>query len=161
MAFTRFLLPRLSVFSVALLIGAGLVFGQKPVKCRLESKENKTHRAPKYRVGWTTYSVEGPSVLFLAISIHPRHFSRDDMIALARRLGQDFCQEQRLNVEIFDNYQAARSFAPTTEKEWFQKHWRGTYLLDRCSGVEEISFSTAPDKPRDEVKINLGSGSPP
>jgi len=47
------------------------------------------------------------------------------------------------------------AFSPTNEKQWFHAHWRGEYLLDRASGKEEISFSTAPDKPKDEVKINL------
>jgi YD repeat-containing protein len=36
-----------------------------------------------------------------------------------------------------------------------QKLYSGTYLLDRDAGSESISFSTAPHKPKDEVKINL------
>ena len=128
------------------------ILGQKPKRCPHGNGQNP---APKYRMGWRTYSVQGPKILFLAISVDRQHFSRDDMVALAHRLKEDFCKEHRLNVEILDDYKAARSFAPTTEKEWFQKHWRGTYLLDRFSGMEEISFSSAPDKPKDEIKINL------
>lgn len=154
----EFSLWRLIAILCALFMWQGIVFGQKPVKCRLE---NKNDPSPSYRMGWTTYSIKGPKVLFLAVGISPRHFSRDDMVALARRIKQDFCQEQRLNVSFFDNPQAARDFFPTSETEWFQKHWRGTYLLDRCSGMESINFSTAPNNPRDEVKINLGEVSPP
>lgn len=133
-----------------------LVCGQKPVKCQ---KEKRVLWAPNYKTGWTTYSAKGPKTLFLAISIDPRHFNRDDMIALARRISKDFCHERKLDVEIFDRRDAARKFFPTSEIEWFHKHWRGTYLLDRDAVSESISFSTAPDKRKDEVKVNLSPSS--
>lgn len=144
------------VFSIigSLLIGSVSFGEQKPIKCKHENKE----RAPDYRVGWRHYSVEGPKTLFIAVSIGSRHFSNDKMVALAHRLKQDFCHEKRLFVAILDDYKAARAFSSTNEKQWFHNHWRGQYLLDRDSGKEEIGFSTASDKPRDEVKISLSPG---
>ncbi len=138
-------------FFALALVAAFLTSGQKPIKCKHENPQ----AGPSYRVGWHDYNVEGPKTLFLAISTRDRSFSKDEMIGLAHSLKQDFCNEQRLNVAILDNYKAARAFSPTNEKQWFHAHWRGQYLLDRASGKEEISFSTAPDKPKDEVKINF------
>jgi hypothetical protein len=143
---------KLLVITSFFLIVPVLSMGQPPVKCTHKSKEH----APRYLIGWSTYSVEGPRTLFLAVSIDARHFSRDEMVALARRIRQDFCHEQRLDVALLENYKAARAFVPTKEIEWSQKHWRGDYFLDRESGEESISFSTAPGKPRSEVKVNLG-----
>jgi hypothetical protein len=130
----------------------GVVGGQKPIKCQ---EEKKDPLAPHYQTGWTTYSAKEPKTFFLAISINSRYFNRDDMIALAHRISKDFCHERRLEVEIFDQRTAARKFFPTSEIEWFHKHWRGTYLLDRDTGSESISFSTAPDKPKGELRILL------
>jgi len=129
-----------------------MLTGQEPAKCKHEASGS----APSYRVGWTSYSVEGPKTLFLAISIDPHSFSGAELAALARRVKADYCLERRLVVSILDNYDVARAFAPTTEKVWFQKYWRGIYFLDLPSGEEWIEFSTRPERPRDEVRISLG-----
>src|SRR5215216_4680920 len=146
---SRFHLRGLILTFFVLLVWQGALFGQKPANCR---SENKNDGAPKYRIGWKTYSNDEPKIFFVAISIHPRYFSRESMVRLARRLKQDFCREQRLIVEILDNHRAARSFYPTSEIEWFHVHWRGRYTLDSYFGTEEFVFSTTPDKPKDEVK---------
>lgn len=127
------------------------IAAQRNMNCRSETNRP----APRYRTGWKTYSVEGPKTLFLAISIDARRFSRDDLMALAQRINEVYCREQRLVVAILDDYRAARAFAPTNEKLWFKQHWRGDYFLDRNSGEEELSFSTTPDKPKNEVKLTL------
>jgi hypothetical protein len=142
------------VFVLPLVTLGFLSIRQEPIKCRLENKDH----SPSYRVGWHDYNVEGPKTLFLAISVREREFSKKEMVALARRLKNDFCNDQRLNVAILDNYKAARAFSPTNEKQWFHNHWRGQYILDRVSGKEEISFSTTPERPRDEVKLDLTRG---
>jgi hypothetical protein len=147
------LIPLPSLIICFLLFEPVLLARQELVKCKYESKE----LAPKYRIGWRTYSVAGPKTLLLAISIDTHHFSRDEMVALAHRIKRDFCRERKLDIAILDSYKAARAFAPTIEKEWFQKHWRGDYFLDRDSGEERITFSTVPDRPRDEVIVNLGA----
>ncbi|HMG74094.1 MAG TPA: hypothetical protein VK582_11390 [Pyrinomonadaceae bacterium] len=140
-------------FALPLLAVGFLTIGQKPIKC----KHQNPKAVPSYKVGWHDYNVEGPKTLFLAVSVRPRHFSKDEMVALAHRLNQDFCHEQRLNAALLDDYKAARAFSPTNERQWFYAHWRGQYLLDRDSGKEEITFSTAANKPRDEVRLNLSS----
>jgi len=140
-------------FALPLVLAGFLTSGQKPIKCKQETPPAES----SYRVGWHDYNVEGPKTLFLAVSIHARSFSKDEIIVLAHRLKQDFCNEQRLNVAILDDYKAARAFSPTNEKQWFHNHWRGQYLLDRVSGKEEINYSTAPAKPKDEVRLNLST----
>jgi hypothetical protein len=123
------------------------------VKCRVEKDGT---RPPKYSTGWHAYSSNGtPRTLFLAISVDPGHFRRADMVALARTLNRVYCKEPRLVVAVLDDHRAARAFSPTTETEWFQKHIRGYYDLDRDARKETISFSTEPGKPRDEIKIAL------
>ena len=129
-----------------------LAYGQRPVKCRVKDRGNHT---PKYNIGWNAYNVEGPRTLFLTIGVKPQHFNRDDITALARQINQVYCRERRLHVTILDDRRAARGFAPTNEIEWFQKHIRGYYELDRTIGKEEVSFSTEPSKPDDEIKISL------
>lgn len=136
---------------------AAPVYAQKPVRCEVKGGGGD---APKYGVGWNAYSAKGPRTLFLAVGVNPRHFNRDDMTALARRLSRVYCREQRLDVTILDDRRAAREFAPTNETEWFQRHVRGYYELDRTTGKEEIRFTTDPGKPDDVIKISLSGGAP-
>jgi hypothetical protein len=96
-------------------------------------------------------------VLYLGVS--PRHFNREDMVLLASELNQDFCNEPRLTVLIFSDYQAAKSLVFTVERlptyERDKAALRGGYDLDRVARTESVSFSPDPSKPRDEIRINL------
>jgi hypothetical protein len=126
---------------------------ERPVKCKYESIEG----APKIQIASSFYSVEGPKTLFLVISINPRDISRTSMTALTRRIKSQFCLEKKITVAILDNHEAARAWAPTIEKEWFQQYLRGTYFLDLISNEEWIEFSTMRNRPMDEVRIDFAS----
>jgi hypothetical protein len=143
----------LAIIHAAVLLLSFVTFAiGQTVKCPV--KNDVTH-SPKYKIGWHDYSVEGPRTLFLAINIDGRNFNRSDMTALAHRLNAVYCKEQKLVVAILDDRRAARAFSPSQEILWFHKHVRGYYELDRAAAKEEISFSTEPNEPRDEIKIAL------
>src|ERR671938_547013 len=126
------------------------VYGQKPVKCRV-----KDNHAPKYKVGWNEYDTGKPAKLIITISIEPQYFNRNDMTTFARQLNKVYCREQKISAIILDNRRAAKEWGPSsTESIWFDKHVRGIYNLDRITGKEEVSFSTEPGKPIDEIKIS-------
>lgn len=129
---------------------------QKPIKCNVKDKEV---RGPKYRVARTERTVSGPPLLLVYISIDPQYFNRDNMIALALQLNQDFCKEPRLVALIFSDYRAAKSLVFNIERRsTYNRDYaalRGGYNLDRTTGKEYVSFSLDPNKPHDEVKIDL------
>lgn len=127
-----------------------------------ESKQcpkHKMDRNIKYRVARSERTVAGPSTLVLYVSVSSGHFNREDMLLLARELNQDFCNEPKLTVLIFSDYQAAKSLVfsverlPTYDRD--KAALRGGYNLDRVARTESVSFSPDASKPRDEIKINL------
>jgi hypothetical protein len=92
----------------------------------------------------------------LWISFEPGNFVRDQMIMLAHQLNQDFRDEPRIFVVIFDSEIAARNYNPAGGSyEVSKKLERGEYSLDRINGREYIQFSTARGKPITEVRIDL------
>lgn len=146
--------PKVIVF--ALILFTATTYGQKvPNKCRTEGVPQ---RAPKYLIGdsWRT-EIKTPT-LDIQISIKPRYFNQKDMMALARQLKEDFCNEQRLFVFIFDSNSSARAFAPIPHSPTYDRDFkalRGFYELDRVGGKEYIQFSSSRDKPRDEINIKI------
>lgn len=113
--------------------------------------------APKYRIGYKWRTKENPSILVVQISINPDHFNREDMIALAQQLNKDFRREPKLNVAVCDEYQAAKSSGLINDLLMHRSPpaLRAYYELDRVTGKEGISFSTARGKPLDEIDIDL------
>lgn len=138
----------------AICVCTSLTVGQKTINCQHQI-ENRG--APKYRIGYQERTKGKPSILVLYISIKPKHFNRDDMIALAKRLNKDFRRELQLNVVICDEYETAKD--PGIIYDLLRREpplaLRGFYELDRVSGKEGISFSTERGKPMDEVDIDL------
>jgi hypothetical protein len=135
-------------------------YGQKN-PCQHQTKD-KDRRAPKYRIGDSWRTTTGSSTQALQISIHPRHFNRKDMMALARQFNKDFCHELRIAVYIFDSSRSAQTFSiishsPTYDRDF--KAFRGFYLLDRNMGKEYIEFSSVRGRPRNETRIGFDSDS--
>lgn len=131
-----------------------LTAGQKDVNCR---QQNGNKSAPKYRIAYRDRTKANPSILEVHISIAPKHFNRDDMIALAGRLNKDFSREQRVTVVICDEYETAKD--PAIVYDLLRRSpplaLRGFYEIDRVGGKEGISFSTNRGNPLDEVDIDL------
>ena len=93
-----------SLFFVAGLAAYG-VAQQRAGKCPPDVVDLK---APAYRIGLAAHGTKKNCELFLYISVEPRHFFREDMLALAERLNNDFCYESQLTVIFLDDYYAAR-----------------------------------------------------
>jgi len=140
-----------SLFFVAGLAAYG-VAQQRAGKCPPDVVDLK---APAYRIGLAAHGTKKNCELFLYISVEPHHFFREDMLALAERLNNDFCYERQLTVIFLDDYYAARHPIRNTKTYWDAE--RGIYHLDRNTGRAYIKFSTSRDKPKDEVVIELDS----
>ena|SRR2546429_8986317 len=127
--------------------------GPQPEKCVVKSREPN---APDYLVGQVRHTGDDkPSEIYVLISIEPKQFKKEQMIALARQLKKDFCKEIRFGVIIFDDYMAARYVTYLSITKDLEKAQRGFYHIDRKKRSEYIQFSTARGKPLDEVRINL------
>ncbi len=141
----------LSLFLIfAVLAGAQ----QAATKCPCNDIDPK---APEYRIGLASHSAKKGCELYLFISVDATHFVREDMVALAHQLNRDFCYEKRVSAIILDDYAAARS--PFRNIKFYLEAERGIYKLNRESGEQYIKFSTARDKPKDEVVIDLSTSS--
>jgi hypothetical protein len=146
--------------ALACLVGPTIVVSQekKPVKCDVK---NKMDRTLKYRVARTERTVSGPPTLLLYISINPQHFNHDELLVLAHQLNQDFCKEPRLIALIFSDYRAAKSLVFNIERpSTYSRDYaalRGGYNLDRTTNTEYLSFSPDPNKPHNEIKIEVSN----
>jgi hypothetical protein len=83
------------------------------------------------------------------------------MSKLTHQLNTEFSNEPRLSVWIFDTCRSAKSFVPHPHSRTYDRDnraLRGYYDLDRPMGKETIEFSSSPEKPRDEVKLDLRKG---
>lgn len=123
----------------------------------VNSQQSESRGAPKYRIGDKYRPESNPSRLIIHISVDPKHFNRDDMIALARKLNKDFPREKQLTAAICDDYKTAKD--PGIIYDLLRREpppaLRGFYDIDRVSGKEGIGFSTTRGKPLDEVSINF------
>jgi hypothetical protein len=141
---------------VLILLFAAQTWGQQPMRC---SSDEKDRTAPKYRIGQIDRTVSGPPKLVIHISIKAKYFNSEDMLALARLLKKDFCNETRLGIFIFDYHPAAESYAgipndnPTYSRD--KAALRGFYNLDRAVNEEYVIFSTKRGRAVNENKITL------
>lgn len=111
-----------------------------------------------YRIGKTIRTTAGPPMLIVYISVKPERFNRQDMLLLARQLNDAFSTEQRVSIWLFDRYSSARDFVPHPHSPTYERDFkalRGHYDLDRVTGKETMQFSSAPNKPRNEIVIDL------
>jgi hypothetical protein len=139
-----------------ILLFAAQTWGQQPIRCLSNEKDRP---APKYRIGQIDRTVSGPPTLIIHISIKAKYFNSEDMLALVRLLKDDFCNETRLGIFIFDYHPAAESYAgiaddnPTYSRD--KASLRGFYSLDRAVNEEYVMFSTKRGRPVEETKITL------
>lgn len=118
-------------------------------------------RAPKYRIVTKDYTREDVPMLTLRISVAAKHFSRDELVALACRLDSDFAGERRLFVLIFDNPRSARNYVPPfamadppgSLKD--QHSQRAFFLRDPVAQKHFLSWFPDPNDRKNEVMIRL------
>lgn len=77
------------------------------------------------------------------------------MIALASRLRQEFCEEEKFGVMLFDDEYAAKHVTFLSSTKSLEIAYRGLYRIDRKKKRESIEFSSAREKPRYEIRIQL------
>jgi hypothetical protein len=87
------------------------------------------------------------------VSIESKHFVRDDILKLAKKLKQDFESEPRVRVDIFDDYSAASVWDPVHFYGPFQAAHRATYYRDGPTGKEYVEFSVARGKRKQRIKL--------
>jgi hypothetical protein len=136
-----------------ILIQTMSVFAQKPYECKLKSKYDG-----KYKKGVITRTLERsekPSFLIIQISISPENFNKEYLLAVAVRIRDKYCKEQRIQVGIFDEHTAAKTGEYLFSLDSMNIPLRGYYVLNRETNEEYITFATERGKPRDEVRINL------
>jgi hypothetical protein len=145
-------------FCIALIFistNLGFAVAPQPLNSNLQGDIKS---ASKYRKGCKYRPETNPSRLVLQISVDPKHFSRNDMTALAQRLSRAFPREQLMTIAICDDYETAKDCGLLYHMGRSERSpsLRGFYEIDRASGKEGISFSTARDKPLNEIDIDLG-----
>ncbi len=126
------------------------------------SSETVQSKPVAYKIARTIDSRKERQGLYLLISVAPEDFVRERMAQLARQLNQDYVNERKLIVSIFDNETTARNVIPAGHHySEFKEAERGVYHLDRAKGVEYLHFSTKRGRPSNEIKLNLAPSPKP
>jgi hypothetical protein len=143
----------LAITSHILLI-PGTVLSQVP-DC-----QSLAQKAPRYKVARRDYTTEKRRLLFLRITINPRAFNRDDLLALSCKLDADYQKEDRLFVMIFDNHDSALIYRPRglvadppiSEKD--RKSLRAQFARDSMTGEHWIAWYPDPQR-QETVRVDL------
>ncbi len=121
-----------------------------------ESEKRVSYDAPCYRIRHVTYnSPDYPREIVIVISVDPKHFVKEDMMALAYDLRKLYLSEARYGAIILDDDEVALHTSPLHRKEEYLRARRAFYYRNRSTGEEYIQFSSERGKPWNEVKINL------
>jgi len=135
-----------------ILLMLGLANGQSPMRKVDEPASPRFKIARRYRtVPSQTISV--PPTLVLQISVNPKSFDRNSILALARELKKRFPNEERLSAVFFIDYRAAKSFTGKNDRELDAV--RGGYYLDRTRGEERVSFTPDLNDAQRVTKIEI------
>jgi len=104
---------------------------------------------------WRIYpeNRRGPTVV--VVSVNPKHFNHNDMVALASKFNSLFAGMKRLRVGLLDDADTARLFVEgRVNYPTYERAERGRYYLDRAACKEFIQFSAKRGKPRETVRFN-------
>lgn len=93
--------------------------------------------------------------VLLHVVIKPANFNQDYLTEFAKRIKAEYCNEETVTVNIFDNRKAVDWLYDYVNTGGKVDKRRGTYLLSRKTDKETIEFSTKPDNPINEVRIEL------
>lgn len=153
---SRLLLTMLSFLSIGLLI-VGVEYER--AACRvsvlgvMSQAKTEDNQSLEYHV-WRVFPQDRRGFTIVVASVNPRHFNREDMIALAMQLNREFADKGKLKVGLLDDDKIARLFATgRAEYSTYELAERGRYYLDRSGCREYIQFSNRRKKPRTKVTI--------
>jgi hypothetical protein len=131
-----------------------------------QAQQEQSRKPPKYKVALRYPSHEG-KVLWLNVSIKKQHANRDDLLALARRLGRDLSNYESVIVFILDYHRHAKSYHPGRVNDDVceddcRMALRAAYSFDRSKGEHylEVYEPYEPGTKRESVKIDLGPAPP-
>lgn len=145
------------MFSTIIIFGISCIVPGQKSSCSAPKAS-----APPFRVGRTERSnVLGPVILILQVSVEPKYFNRDHMIALAEKLREKYGKKEAggFFVLICDNYQVAKDDMLVHDLNTGQPNpgLRGLYDSSPERGKPSIGFSSARGRPLDEISISLDS----
>lgn len=143
-----------AIFLTTLMVGA--VFCEKKsssANTSMSRTETKLSQPLDYHV-WRVFSEDQKGFTVVVVSVNPKHFNRDDMMALAKELNRKFQEKSKLKIGLSDDENVARLFATgRAEYSTYEASERGRYYLDRTACTEYIQFSRQRGKPRQTVKL--------
>ena len=119
--------------------------------------------APAYKVGKMRRALGKHKGLAVSISVKKRPFDRQDMLALACQLRDDFAKEERVEVAVFNDHKAAsrwiidpRLMYHSDKKQWEDlKKQLGTYSRDEAKHREFAIFMPDPLDEKTWVKTEF------
>ena len=104
---------------------------------------------------WRVFSEDQKGFTVVVVSVNPKHFNRDDMMALAMELNKKFQEKSKLKIGLSDDENVARLFATgRAEYSTYEASERGRYYLDRTACREYIQFSSQRGKPRQTLNLD-------
>jgi hypothetical protein len=120
-------------------------------KCKSEVKGGK------YKFAGEGRTITGDKNLLIFITIKSKNINQEFMSQLAKRLKSEYCNEQRIQVVIFDDPKLANvlSMSDLLQSQGKTILMRGFYSFDRLTGEDEIEFSSKRGNPTSENKIKL------
>ena len=98
-----------------------------------------------------TNTFEGKNIFFLKIKLKPKYINKENLLKVAQRIRETYCNENIINAEIWDSSDK-RIFDDLTPPPIFSPRTRAIYSLDRLENKELIQF-IAQDKITDEIRI--------
>ena len=119
------------------------------------NKPNKRQKPPKYKIV-TSKHFDG--ALLLGIVIKPEFLNREDMKTLAKKIKDDFPNENEIEVAFFTTKQAAKHISLNVNAKDYEKNmqaWRASYRLNRATGEEYLSFAPIGRKYNDREEVNF------
>lgn len=126
-------------------------------------QEQKIQKCPvpegiggKYKIIFETRTLGEPKRIILDVVVNSKNYTKEYLTEFAKRIKAEYCNENYLSVNIFDNKKAIRIWYENfivSEKRSEER--RGTYLLDKQTDYEVVEFSTRPGNPINEVRIEL------
>lgn len=152
----RSMMLLIGIFVTALAIGAICGGRASPTADLRIVQQPETSISPPldYHV-WRVFPEDRKGFTVVVASVNPRHFNRQDMMALARELNRKYQEKAKLKVGLLDDENIARLFASgRAEYSTYETAERGRYYLDRNACREYVQFSTKRGRPRQKVKLD-------